>query len=415
MKIERPRGTRDFLPEEMEKRRAIERKLREIAESFGYREVLTPTFEYSELFKIKSGEEIVEEMYVFEDKSARELALRPELTAPIIRFFVNQCSNMPKPLRFYYFGNCFRYERPQKGRYREFWQFGVELIGSSSYLADAEVISLAYTMLKNINIEFELHIGHVGILRNLLSFLGEKSSKAMRLIDKGDRNGLESYLNELKVDMEIQNKLYRLMELKGGKEVLEEAKEIVDYDFIYLEKLTDLLEVLGVDFKLNFGIARGLDYYTGVVFECYAKNLGAQRQICGGGSYELAELFGGVKTPASGFAIGFDRVCELVTDKKQRTPIVAIVNLPGFEKTAFSIAAKIRNAGFVTIVDVAERSVRKQLSYANDLKARFAIIIGEDEIRKGELSVKDLDSEEQFSVKIDNLTSFLSEMLRRGN
>ncbi|MEM1578488.1 MAG: histidine--tRNA ligase [Archaeoglobaceae archaeon] len=415
MKIERPRGTRDFLPEEMEKRRAIERKLREIAESFGYREVLTPTFEHSELFKIKSGEEIVEEMYVFEDKSARELALRPELTAPIIRFFVNQCSNMPKPLRFYYFGNCFRYERPQKGRYREFWQFGVELIGSSSYLADAEVISLAYTMLKTLNIEFELHIGHVGILRNLLSFLGEKASKAMRLIDKGDKNGLESYLNELRVDMGIQSKLYNLMELKGGKEVLEEAKEIVDYDFTYLERLADILEVIGVEFKLNLGIARGLDYYTGTVFECYAKNLGAQKQICGGGSYELAELFGGVKTPASGFAIGFDRICELVTDKEQRAPIVVIVNFPGFEKEAFNIAAKLRNAGFVTIVDVAERNVKKQLSFANDLKARIAVILGEEEVKKGEVSVKDLNTGEQFSVKIDNLTSSLSEVLKRGN
>ncbi|MEM4156258.1 MAG: ATP phosphoribosyltransferase regulatory subunit, partial [Archaeoglobaceae archaeon] len=159
MKIERPRGTRDFLPEEMEKRRAVERRLREIVESYGYREVATPTFEHSELFKIKSGEGIVEEMYVFEDKSGRELALRPELTAPIMRFFVKDCSSLPRPIRFYYFGNCFRYERPQKGRYREFWQFGVELIGSDSYLADAEVISLADKMLKSLNIEYELHIG----------------------------------------------------------------------------------------------------------------------------------------------------------------------------------------------------------------------------------------------------------------
>jgi len=172
VKIERPRGTRDFLPEEMEKRRVIERKLREIAESFGYREVSTPTFEHSELFKLKSGEGIVEEMYVFRDKSDRELALRPELTAPITRLFVNECSNLPKPLRFYYFGNCFRYERPQKGRYREFWQFGVELIGSDSYLADAEVIVLADKMLKSFGIDYELHIGHVGILRTALGFLG---------------------------------------------------------------------------------------------------------------------------------------------------------------------------------------------------------------------------------------------------
>ncbi|MEM3478202.1 MAG: ATP phosphoribosyltransferase regulatory subunit, partial [Archaeoglobaceae archaeon] len=197
MKIERPRGTRDFLPEEMEKRRDVEKRLREIAESFGYREVATPTFEHSELFKLKSGEGIIEEMYVFKDKSERELALRPELTAPIIRMFVNECSRMPKPLRFYYIGNCFRYERPQKARYREFWQFGVELIGSDSYLANAEVIFLAYKMLKSLEIDFELNIGHVGILRSILSPLGDKAERAMRLIDKNDKDALKSYFDEL--------------------------------------------------------------------------------------------------------------------------------------------------------------------------------------------------------------------------
>ncbi|MEM3796253.1 MAG: histidine--tRNA ligase, partial [Archaeoglobaceae archaeon] len=298
MRIERPRGTRDFLPEEMEKRRDVEKRLREIAESFGYREVATPTFEHSELFKLKSGEGIIEEMYVFKDKSERELALRPELTAPIIRMFVNECSRMPKPLRFYYIGNCFRYERPQKARYREFWQFGVELIGSDSYLANAEVIFLAYKMLKSLEIDFELNIGHVGILRSILSPLGDKAERAMRLIDKNDKNALKSYFDELQVDDELEEKVFRVMELKGGKEVIREAKEALDFDFDYLEKLLMMLDSLKVDYNLNLGIARGLDYYVGVVFECYAKDLGAQKQICGGGSYELAKLFGGVKTPA---------------------------------------------------------------------------------------------------------------------
>jgi histidyl-tRNA synthetase len=411
VRIERPRGTRDFLPEEMEKRREVERRLRKLAESFGYREVFTPTFEHSELFKRKSGEGIVEEMYVFEDKSKRELALRPELTAPIIRMFVNECSRMPRPLRFYYFGNCFRYERPQKARYREFWQFGVELIGSESYLADLEVILLAYKMLESLEIDFELHIGHVGLLRNLLKPLGEESSKAMRLIDKKDEEGLRKLFSELGM-RDLEEKVLRLTELVGGKEVIEEAKEIVDFDFNHVEKLSDLLESLGVKHRINFGIARGLDYYTGVVFECYAKGLGAQKQICGGGSYELAQIFGGERTPATGFAIGFDRVCELFKGDSVKKPVVVIVNFPGLEKNAFELAMRLRESDITAVVDVMGRNLKKQLSYANDINAEYAVIIGESEVKGGVFRVKNLKTGEQLDVKAENITTFLSELLK---
>lgn len=411
MRIERPRGTRDFLPEEMEKRREVERRLRKLAESFGYREVSTPTFEHSELFKRKSGEGIVEEMYVFEDKSKRELALRPELTAPIIRMFVNECSRMPRPLRFYYFGNCFRYERPQKARYREFWQFGVELIGSESYLADLEVILLAYKMLESLEIDFELHIGHVGLLRNLLKPLGEESSKAMRLIDKKDEEGLRKLFSELGM-RDLEEKVLRLTELVGGKEVIEEAKEIVDFGFDHVEKLSDLLESLGVKHRINFGIARGLDYYTGVVFECYAKGLGAQKQICGGGSYELAQILGGERTPATGFAIGFDRVCELFKGDSVKKPVVVIVNFPGLEKNAFELAMRLRESDITAVVDVMGRNLKKQLSYANDINAEYAVIIGESEIKGGVFRVKNLKTGEQLDVKAENITTFLSELLK---
>ncbi|MEM0350385.1 MAG: histidine--tRNA ligase [Archaeoglobaceae archaeon] len=412
MKIERPRGTRDFLPEEMEKRREVERRLRMIAESFGYREVATPTFEHSELFKRKSGEGIVEEMYVFEDKSKRDLALRPELTAPVIRMFVNECSRLPKPIRFYYFANCFRYERPQKARYREFWQFGVELIGSDSYLADAEVILLAYKMLESLNIDFELHIGHVGILRTILKPLGDDSSKAMRLIDKRDEEGLAKFFRERGINRELEEKVFRFMDLVGGREVVEEAKNLIDFDFEKIEKLLNLIENLGIDYKLNLGIARGLDYYTGIVFECYAKDLGAQKQICGGGSYELAHLFGGEKTPATGFAIGFDRVCELFKGDVKKDPVIVIANFPGFEKLAFELALKLRKNGLKVLVDVMERNLKKQLSYANDVGANYAIIIGEEEVKKGVFRVKNLKTGEQLDVKAEEITTFLSELVK---
>ncbi len=402
MRIERPRGTRDFLPDEMEKRRKVESLMRRVAESYGYREIATPTFEHLELFTIKSGEGIIEEMYVFTDKSGRKLALRPELTAPVMRMFVNECSVMPKPLRFYYFANCFRYERPQRGRYREFWQFGVELIGSDTYLADAEVIGLSYKILSGLDIDFDLEIGHVGIMRSLLSGVdGSVASKIMRLIDKGERGELEVYMERAGIDADVQEKVLSLVEMKGGMEILHEAREIVEYDFEYLENLGIMLSELGVEFSFNLGIARGLDYYTGVVFECYSSALGAQNQICGGGSYELANLFGGSRTPATGFAIGFDRVCELLSPEMERKIVVAVVAFKGFEREAFKVAERLRDAGVVAIVDVMQRNVKKQLSYANDVGADFAVIIGENEVREGKVSLKDLRTQDQKMVDLE--------------
>ncbi len=409
MKIERPRGTRDFLPEEMEKRRAIEAVMRKIAESYGYREVLTPTFEHLELFTIKSGEGIVEEIYAFKDKGGRNLALRPELTAPVIRMFVNECMGMPKPLRFYYFANCFRYERPQKGRYREFWQFGVELIGSASPLADAEVISLAYDIMKELGIKFDLHVGHVGLLRRLLSDLEEEvASKIMRLIDKKDVEALEGYLDEVRVDKDLRESIFSLIDLVGGREVIDSAKEIIpDFDFGHVERVCEILDALDVKYRLDFGIARGLDYYTGIVFEAYAKEgLGAQNQICGGGSYRLAHLFGGEDTPATGFALGFDRIAEICeVDVEERRKVV-VVGFRGLEKEAFRIANMLRRRA-VVVTDVMERSVKKQLSYANDINADFAVIVGERELREGKVAIKDLRSGEQRVVGLEELLNFI--------
>ena len=406
MKIERPRGTRDFLPDEMEKRREIERIMRRIAESYGYREVLTPTFEHLELFTIKSGEGIVEEIYAFKDKGGRDLALRPELTAPVIRMFVNECTGMPRPLRFYYFANCFRYERPQKGRYREFWQFGVELIGSASPLADAEVISLAYRIMDELKLKFDLHVGHVGLLRHLLRDLEEeKASKIMRLIDKKDLDQLERYLDEVNVGDDLREAVFSLVELVGSREIIDEAKQIIpDFDFMHVERVCDVLDALDVDYKLDFGIARGLDYYTGIVFEAYAREgLGAQKQICGGGSYRLAHLFGGDDIPATGFALGFDRIAEICEVEAEKKKVVVVANLKGLEVEAFKIAEMLRKKGITVVVDVMERNLKRQMSYANDINADIAIIVGEKELKEGKVGVKDLRSGEQKTVSLDEL------------
>jgi len=408
--IERPRGTRDFLPDEMEKRRAIEVRFREIAESYGYREIATPTFEHLELFTIKSGESIVEEIYAFKDKSGRDLALRPELTAPAMRLFINECSVMPRPLRFYYFGNCFRYERPQKGRYREFWQFGVELIGSERVEADAEVIILAYRMLKSLNINFDLQIGHVGILRSILENVDEeKSSKIMRLIDKKDYDGLASYMDEVKIPEDVQENVFQVSALHGGREVLNEAEGFTGRENLqYLNGLCDILDSTEIEYTINLGIARGLDYYTGMVFEIYAEGLGAQKQICGGGRYRLAHLFGGEDVPSTGFAIGFDRVSEICKISAERRKLVVIVNFPDTLKESLEIAEKLRSAGLRVVSDVMGRNVRRQLSHASDIGADYAIIVGKKEINEGAVGVKDLHTGIQKSVAINELTEYLT-------
>ncbi len=400
MKIERPRGTRDFLPDEMEKRREVERIMRKIAELYGYREIQTPTFEHLELFTIKSGEEIIDEIYAFKDKSGRNLALRPELTAPAIRLFVNECSVMPKPLRFYYFSNCFRYERPQRGRYREFWQFGVELIGSDRPESDAEVIMLAYRILKELNIDFDLHIGHVGLLRNVFRELKEKET-AMRFVDKKDWESLENLLKK-EGKREVLDIVLSLSEAKS----VEEAKEIYsDFDYEQIEKVIEILEEVKIDFHLDFGIARGLDYYTGIVFEIYSEGLGAQKQICGGGSYRLAKLFGGSDVPATGFAIGFDRVMEVCRIEIENRKKAVIINVGDYGR-ALKLADYLRGRGITAITDVMGRSVKKQLSFADSINADFAIFAG-DEMNEGFVTVKDLRTGIQEKIEIGELPKYI--------
>ena len=196
--LQKPRGTRDFLPDEMESRRCVEHTLREVARRFGYREVCTPEFEDLELFTTRSGEGIMQEMYVFEDKGGRKLALRPEITAAVIRMYINKAKVAPKPLRWCYFADCFRYERPQKGRYRQFWQFGVELIGADTAIADAEIIMLAAEQLNATGATYDLKVGHLSFMKNLLKDLEpEAQRRVMAHLDKKDFAGLDLTLSDM--------------------------------------------------------------------------------------------------------------------------------------------------------------------------------------------------------------------------
>ena len=409
--FQKPRGTRDFLPEEVKKRRIIENKLREAFERYGYKEVLTPTFESFELIAKKTGEEIRKQLYVFKDHGGREMALRPEMTSPVVRFYLNELKNLQKPLRLYYFANCFRYERPQAGRFREFWQMGCELIGCKEPLADAEVLNLAMDGLINIGLDFDVHIGHLGVLRGVLEKFNvseEEEVKIRRLIDKEDYESLEIYLTQI-LGEEKKELIFDILKFKGGREILDELKEILKDFPKSIEAINNLEEILEFvvhdNYIINLGIARGLDYYTGMVFEIYGKK--GAKQICGGGRYDnLIETFGGEPTPAVGFAYGFDRIMmniEGLDVEEEGILIIPVKKDKELIKKSLIIADKLRKTGKIVELEIMGRKLRKALDYANSRGFKKVIIVGEKELNEGKVTLKDMITGEQKLVCIDEL------------
>jgi histidyl-tRNA synthetase len=391
--LQKPRGTRDFLPEEMERRRRIEAGMRQTARGWGYREVCTPVFEDLELFTIRSGEGIIQEMYTFEDKGGRKQALRPEVTAPVLRLFVNEGRTIPKPIRWYYFCDCFRYERPQKGRYREFWQFGVELIGADTPQAEVETIAVADAILRGCGVSFEMKVGHLAPMKHLLSGLEPASQRAvMGYLDKKDFEGLASYLASMRRE-DLFDSLMGLTTCRDADDLFSLVGDVPERD--RMETVFDLLNQAGVTYSCNFGIARGLDYYTGMVFEGFAENLGAENQIVGGGTYRLAHLFGGEDVGSCGFAIGFDRVMVSLGEMAIPRPVtVGVASLEGSRGYAMRVAQQFREAGIPVTMDLMERGLGAQLAHlARD--ADFALILGKREQEKGVVTLRNLATGEQ--------------------
>ncbi|HUH78907.1 MAG TPA: histidine--tRNA ligase [Methanoregula sp.] len=407
--LQKPRGTRDFLPDEMEARRAVEGRIREVARRWGYREVCTPEFEDLDLFTTRSGEGIIEEMYVFEDKGGRKLALRPEITAAVIRMFVNEARVAPKPLRWCYFADCFRYERPQKGRYRQFWQFGVELIGADTAVADAEIVSLAAEMLNATGVSYELKVGHLALMRNLLRGIEPAAQRRiMAHLDKKDFDGLDCTLDTM-VKGDLAESLHALVSCRGLDDAFAIAGPVPGKERI--EETLAMLDASGLAYSLNFGIARGLDYYTGMVFEGFAQNLGAENQILGGGAYRLAHLIGGDDVASCGFAIGFDRVMVSLGDPRpEKQAVVGVVCTEEGRGRALEVARAFRNAGVRTEMDLLGHGIGAQIARASKT-AGFVVIIGSREAESGTVTLKNLGTGEQ---KTTDPASAIEEVLSDG-
>ena len=431
--VQRPRGTRDFTPAVMNRRLAFENLLETKALSHGFKRVQTPIFESLDLFTAKSGPGVVKQLYAFQDKSDRALTLRPELTAPVMRMISEEMRSSPKPLRLSYFGQCFRYEESKKGRYREFYQYGAELIGAHGPLAEAEVVALAIDMLDACGLQdYEVRIGHVGVLRDILTGLGlceegepeAPVASAMRLLDKGDWDGLSELFTTQGIDSTATQSLKNLSELDGGIETLDSARKILSEMGTSLDSLDELSSLLTAldslaptppSLKVNLCVARGLDYYTGMVFEVNVAELGGEGQVLGGGSYKLLHLFGLEDLdPSCGFGLGFDRVLLALEAQAERagrsevvpgeTPPHSTLMLPFRvdSSAVLGIVKELRDVGHNVELDLRGKNIGKSLDWASKNGFTNVVIVGPQDFENSQCSVKNLVSGDQNVVALDS-------------
>ena len=396
-----PRGTRDFLPEEMARRRAVSEKIRKVFEAYGYGEVWTPAFEDFELLAKKSGPQIEEEIYAFTDKSGRKLGLRFDPTVPICRIVASNPA-LPKPVKFYYITNMWRYDNPGAGRWREFWQAGAELIGPSGTGADAEMLALVSDSLKAVGIkEFYFRISSRKIVDAFIKKAGipdGKKNEVFRSIDKLDKIGESGVKAEMRSRKIPDDKIEKLLELirskkAGGKESGE------------LEEIKKSAKEMGAEnIQTDLSIVRGIDYYTGFVFETFVKGCENLGSVASGGRYDsLIGVYSGKDTPATGFGIGIDRLMEVVKGKEMQLSVKLFV-APVKEEArikAMELTQQIRKNGISAETDLMGRDLRKQLEYAGNRGIPYALIVGPKEIGSGRFTLRDMKTGKEESLSLD--------------
>lgn len=402
--IQKPKGTKDVLPEESFKWKYVENIAEETFENYGFREIRVPTFEYTELFKRGVGDTtdvVQKEMYTFEDKGGRSITLRPEGTAGAIRAYIeNGLSSKPSPFKVWYRMPMFRYENVQKGRYREFNQIGCEVVGSASYLADVETINMAYNFLKNIGIsDVTLNINSIGCPK-----CRAKYQEALKeFIEKN----LEQYCDVCK--SRFDKNPMRILDCKEKKckELNQGAPVILDYLCEeckkHFENVKTLLKSLGVEYKIDSGIVRGLDYYTKTVFEFISEKDGLT--VLAGGRYDgLVKELGGTDTPAVGFAAGEERLLSLISEddelKDFNTDLYIVAMGEKETIKALILAEKLRE--YIAVeTDICQRSFNAQLKYANKIGVDNLLVIGEDELKTNTAKIKNMETGKEYNVELD--------------
>ena len=406
MIIKAPKGTMDVVPENSFKWQFIEDKIREITKEFGISEIRTPVFEHTELFQRGVGDttDVVEkEMYTFNDKGDRSITLRPEGTAGAVRLFIEHgLFNNPMPIKTFYLTSCYRYEKPQAGRLREFHQFGVEYFGTQNPSADAEMMQLPMLLYRRLGLK--------GLTLNINSIGCPKCRKAY---NEKLREYLSGHYDELcdTCKSRYERNPMRILDCKSPvcKQIAKGAPLLIDNICqeceAHFEQVKKYLEAVGMDYEIDPYIVRGLDYYTKTVFEITAQNKNSNNTICGGGRYDgLVEELGGNATPACGFALGMERL--LLTMEEQGIEIPDTSNVKIFVGSmseqssmfAHRLVQELRSIGVSAERDHMDRSVKAQLKYANKIRAEYVIVLGDDEIESGKVKLKNMAKGEEITV-----------------
>lgn len=400
-KLQPVRGTHDILPEESLKRKALRYHMEYVCSFYNYREVATPIFEFSEVFHRSLGETsdvVNKETYTFEDRGGESLTLRPEFTAPVVRAFINGGFTDKLPFKAYYQGPAFRYERPQKGRMRQFHQFGAEYLGHGGPLADSEMIAMASHLLD------QLALGELVTLE--LNSLGDSESRLAY------REALVAYFSQYKSDlsedsvMRLEKNPLRILDSKneGDKKIVADAPDAKAYFTAdaeqYYDTLRGYLDTLGVKYHINPHLVRGLDYYSHSVFEFTTDKLGAQGTVLAGGHYDgLCQMMGGPDIAGVGFAAGIERLLALMEHSAftwwQEIPGFAVIPLEeSYQAAALTLAQRLRHARFVAEI-IAGGNMSKRLKKAHKMNAIGALLLGEDEMKQGNVTVKFFENGEQ--------------------
>lgn len=407
------KGTKDVLPSEVYKNQYIEATCLTVAENFGYKEMRTPVFEHTELFQRGVGDTtdvVQKEMYTFDDKGGRSITLRPEGTAGAARSFLeNGLSNEALPQKICYLTSCYRYEKPQAGRLREFHQFGIECFGATSPLADAEMIALAKQIFDELGVK-DLHLE--------LNSIGCPTCRAE--YHKALKEYFSSRVDELcdTCRDRLDRNPMRILDCKSPvcSEIAKDAPVVLDYlcDECneHFEKTKSYLDAMNIEYIVNPQIVRGLDYYTKTVFEFVADSIGAQGTVCGGGRYDgLIEELGGQHTPSLGFAMGLERLqlvmeaqgCEFPEPSRPDLFIVAMGDKATLK--AVEIAKDMRDEGYSVVYDLNGRSLRAQMKYADKINAKYNVVIGDNEVDTKSAVLKDMATGEQSDISLETFVS----------
>lgn len=405
--IQKPKGTKDILPDEVYKWQYIESKIKDIFENAGMKEIRVPVFEHTELFSRGVGETtdvVQKEMYTFEDKGGRSITLRPEGTAGVVRSYIeNGMASQPTPIKLWYEMAMYRYENVQKGRLREFRQIGTEIFGTSSYLADVECIMLGVKIFKELNIpNIKLNLNSIGC--------PECRRKYQEALREFIRPNLEKYCDTCKTRFEKNPMRILDCKEKKCKEMNQGAPIILDYlcDDCreHFDKVKKMLTDLGVDFEIDAGIVRGLDYYTRTVFEFVSEDDGLT--VLGGGRYDgLVKEVGGQDTPAVGFAMGAERLLEVFEryNKDVAKPKVMDLYVANIGEKANEFATelvlKLRDKGVFVEKDICGRSLKAQFKYADKNNAKFVLTLGDDEVETKKAKIKNMQSGEEIEVELN--------------